>query len=347
MSTASGSQRPNVTALGFSSHRHSAGEAVQVHPLLQSFIGEVLGRYWDRTPTAVTIMGLLQSLTGTGSPIYFDHLAFRTFAAPSLGIDSIGSMFTDFGYKKMDMLSFPGKKLTAYWYAPPEDEVHLPRVFISELRVDELSPEAQQVIDNYTKQQQGQAGRYASLCAATGMLPWQAPTLQDHAILLKESEYAAWTLANGYNLNHAAVSVHRLKGLKNGIEGLNDDLVSRGFAMNEEGGILKVSPDVGLVQSSTVADQIPFKFDKGQEGMVAGSYLEFAQRAVLPQYQHLQEHEITEHHRRDGFEVGNADKIFESTAAARSRSTGQPMANYGKDLQLDSESREFKSLHAR
>ena len=44
-------------------------------------------------------------------------------------------MFTDFGYKKMDMLSFPGKKLTAYWYAPPKDEVHLPRVFISELRV--------------------------------------------------------------------------------------------------------------------------------------------------------------------------------------------------------------------
>jgi len=49
-----------------------------------------------------------------------------------------------------------------------------------------------------------------------------------------------------------------------------------------------VSPDVGLVQSSTVADQIPFKFDKGGEGMVAGSYLEFAHRAVLPQYQHLQ-----------------------------------------------------------
>lgn len=50
----------------------------------------------------------------------------------------------------------------------------------------------------------------------------------------------------------------------------------------------QVSPDVGLVQSSTVADQISFKFDKGQEGMVAGSYLEFAQRAVMPQYKHLQ-----------------------------------------------------------
>ena len=52
-----------------------------------------------------------------------------------MGIDSIGSMFIDFGYAKMDMLSFPGKKLTAYWYAPPKDQEHLPRVFISELRV--------------------------------------------------------------------------------------------------------------------------------------------------------------------------------------------------------------------
>lgn len=31
---------------------------------------------------------------------------------------------------------------------------------------------------------------------------------------LQESEYAAWTLVNGYSLNHAAVSVHRLQGLK-------------------------------------------------------------------------------------------------------------------------------------
>ncbi|DBB01619.1 TPA: hypothetical protein ACH3X1_000259 [Trebouxia sp. C0004] len=288
MSASTGVQRPDPRAFAISSHPHSAGEATQVHSLLQSFVGEVLAKYWDRTPTAVTIMGLMQSLLGGSSPIYFDHLAFRTFAVPSLGIDSIGSMFTDFGYTKMDMLSFPGKKLIAYWYAPPQEHEHLPRVFISELRVDELSPEAQKVIHSYTDGQRGQVGKYAALCAASGILPWQPPTAQDHDTLLKESEYAAWTLVNGYNLNHAAVSVHRLQGLTNGIEGLNDDLLTRGFAMNEEGGILKVSPDVGLVQSSTVADQIPFKFDKGREGMVAGSYLEFAQRAVLAQYKHLQ-----------------------------------------------------------
>lgn len=38
----------------------------------------------DRTPTAVTIMGLMQSLLGGSSPIYFDHLAFRTFAVGTL-----------------------------------------------------------------------------------------------------------------------------------------------------------------------------------------------------------------------------------------------------------------------
>ena len=53
------------------------------------------------------------------------------------------------------------------------------------LQVDDLSKDAQQVIHKYTQQQsQAQTGNYASLCAATGILPWQPPTAQDHATLL-------------------------------------------------------------------------------------------------------------------------------------------------------------------
>ena len=37
MSTASGSQRPNVTALGFSSHRHSAGEVLKFVTVMVSY----------------------------------------------------------------------------------------------------------------------------------------------------------------------------------------------------------------------------------------------------------------------------------------------------------------------
>ena len=53
------------------------------------------------------------------------------------------------------------------------------------VQVDELSQGAQQVIHSYTDRQQGQAGKYAALCAANGILPWQPPTAQDHEALLK------------------------------------------------------------------------------------------------------------------------------------------------------------------
>ena len=46
---------------------------------------------------------------------------------------------------------------------------------------------------------------------------------------------------------------------------------------------------------------------------IAGSYVEFAERRVLPQFATLPASEVRREHRRDGFETANADKIFEST----------------------------------
>ena len=51
---------------------------------------------------------------------------------------------------------------------------------------------------------------------------------------------------------------------------------------------LQVSPDGGLLQSSTVADPVRITFADGSTGEVSGSYLEFAQRLVLPEFQHLE-----------------------------------------------------------
>jgi hypothetical protein len=55
------------------------------------------------------------------------------------------------------------------------------------------------------------------------------------------------------------------------------------------------------------------EFAGGEKMAIAGSYVEFAERRVLPQFAHLDEKEISIEHRRDGFEANNADKIFEST----------------------------------
>lgn len=142
-------------------------------------------------------------------------------------------------------------------------------------------------------------------------------------LINRESEYAAWTLVNGYALNHVTISVHRLKSHLNKIKKLNQFLEEKGIKLNSEGGVLKVSPDGGLQQSSTVADSISFKFADGVTKSIPCSYIEFAERLVLPQYQNIPESEIQESHRRDGFEVGNADKIFESTFQEQlSRRTG-------------------------
>lgn len=68
------------------------------------------------------------------------------------GIDAISQVFLDLGYKVRDELRFPAKKLRALWYAPPEHLLDmegseadgpLPRIFISEIIVSELSSKAQ------------------------------------------------------------------------------------------------------------------------------------------------------------------------------------------------------------
>lgn len=143
-------------------------------------------------------------------------------------------------------------------------------------------------------------------------------------LINRESEYAAWTLVNGYALNHVTISVHRLKSHLNKIQKLNQFLDVKGFKLNSEGGVLKglvssnsltnlsfklqlgllksdtylstcsVSPDGGLLQSSTVADSFSFKFSDGVTKSIPCSYIEFAERLVLPQYQNVPESEVTE-----------------------------------------------------
>jgi hypothetical protein len=118
---------------------------------------------------------------------------------------------------------------------------------------------------------------------------------------------------NRYYLNHFTISVHNLPPGYNTIREFNAFLEGKGFTLNNAGGKIKVSPDGALLQSATVANMITATFANHETCRIAGSYVEFAERKVLPQYAHLPAAAIKREHRRDGFEAGNADKIFEST----------------------------------
>ncbi|KAL5722608.1 2-oxoadipate dioxygenase/decarboxylase [Ranunculus cassubicifolius] len=276
--------------------------------------------YLSRNPTANAILELVRS--SDNAPICYDHFAFRTFGVDGHGISSMAKFFLDYGYSQREELRFPAKKLKALWFAPPTTSEStggsgvdgpLPRIFISELLVDEMSPKAQAIIKKYIKMS-GSGSSHATLASSLGSLTWETPLYSDFQDLARESEYAAWTLVNGYALNHVTISTHRLKSHLKDIKSLNQYIEENGFKLNLEGGVLKVSPDGLLLQSSTVADSTKFQFADGVTEHVPRSYIEFAQRLVLPQFEHIPETEVEEFHRREGFEVGNADKIFESTS---------------------------------
>ncbi|KAL2546882.1 hypothetical protein Fot_16115 [Forsythia ovata] len=276
--------------------------------------------YLNRNPTAKAILELVRSIGD--DRICYDHFAFRTFGVNGHGIDSMAKFFTDFGYVQREELRFPAKKLKAFWFSPPSIPYSdagtgangpLPRIFISELLVDQMSPEAQKIIRKHTELS-GNGKYHAALASALGSLTWEKPSFTEFQQLARESEYAAWTLVNGYALNHVTISTHRLKSHLRKIGSLNQFIEQKGFNLNSEGGVLKVSPDGLLLQSSTVADSTSFQFSDGIIESVPCSYIEFAERLVLPEFKNLPENEVKEFHRRDGFEVGNADKIFESTS---------------------------------
>ncbi|UPK67123.1 DUF1338 domain-containing protein [Chitinophaga filiformis] len=291
--------------------------------MLDYVLSGLMQRYQDRVPDVAAIIAAMisENLIEVPEDIENDHIAFRTIGVPELGIQSLEKIFLHYGYTRRDAYHFKEKKLDAYWYAPPSPE-H-PRIFISELRVQDLSPAAQQIIKSYTNEVLVDPVSNLNLDdgpAVDAFLHsslWRTPTLQDYQTLAAESEYAAWVIYNRYYLNHFTISVQNLPAGYNTVADFNNFLEKEGFILNNAGGKIKTSPDGLLLQSSTVAKMIPATFAGNEVQKIAGSYVEFAERKVLPQFADLPADKITRAHRREGFEAGNADRIFESTYSSQ------------------------------
>jgi len=291
--------------------------------VLDKVLEGLMNRYKERVPDVFAIINetIKEGVIKYANEIENDHIAFRTMGVPFLGIQSLEKIFLHYGFKRMDHYFFPAKKLDAFWYTPPSPEY--PRIFISELRVQDLSENAQHIIHSYTDEVTADPVDSINIDDANAVDNflhsglWQLPTLEDYLTLSKESEYAAWVIYNRYYLNHFTISVHNLKDGYNTIADFNAFLERNGFTLNDSGGKIKVSEDRSLLQSSTVAEMIEATFANGVKHRISGSYVEFAERKVLKQFENLSTSEIKRAHRREGFEANNADKIFESTYSSQ------------------------------
>lgn len=286
---------------------------------LEQVLAGLMQRYQQRVPDVSKVTQALidRQVLRKQADIENDHIAFRNLGVPQLGLSSFEKIFLHYGYVPRDNYYFEQKKLNARWYAPPEP--HFPRIFISELIVEALPLPIQNIIRSYTNEVQTDPVDQLDLDDATQVDTflhsplWRVPTLQDYKTLLEVSEYAAWVIYNRYYLNHYTISVHNLPAGYNTLTDFNRFLESIGIVLNNSGGKIKESADGLLLQSSTVSHKQEANFADGERYKIAGSYVEFAERRVLPEFKSLNPKDIRRQQRRDGFEAGNADKIFEST----------------------------------
>jgi len=280
-------------------------------------VASLIKEYSGRNPTAERAIRVLSDQTKDS--VSWDHLAFRTWGHQRNCIATLSPIFASLGYEKKGELEFTQKRLRAQWYAPADAAAYevLPRIFISELKLEEQSEEVRAIVSKYCESipADGELADEEMMCGKA--LPWKAPVLKDDfEYLAKESgEYAAWVLTNGYALNHTTVSAHRL-GDGYTMERMVEMLEANGFAMNDSGGVIKVSADGGLRQSSTVADNKDFVFAGDVQEKVPGSYIEFAERLPQPGKDAKATRECD---LRDGFETASADRIFESTTLSQAR----------------------------
>ncbi|HEY5948370.1 MAG TPA: DUF1338 domain-containing protein [Kofleriaceae bacterium] len=260
-------------------------------------VTELLDALWSdyvaTTPQAERIHRLL---AGRGERVQNDHVALRTFALPGIGIDALAKPFEALGWRAQpDRYRFEDKKLDARFWR--HDDPELPKVFISELRVTELSAAANQIIDRLITQLPAGFGARPDLPWAGR--PWRVRRAEYESLLF-ESEYAAWVAAFGFRVNHFTVFVNALTTFPD-LQSLNAFLLDHGFTLNEAGGVIKGTPAQCLEQSSTRADSIEVDL-AGERLRVPSCYYEFARRYPLASGELFH-----------GFVPASADKIFEST----------------------------------
>ena len=249
-------------------------------------------QYAKLTPQAKKIRALFEE---RGDTVLNDHVAFRTFDHPKLGLGKIAAPFEALGYTVQDEYRFEEKKLYARYWKHEDDR--LPKVFVSELLLAEFSEELRDIVHGLIDQLTDEEAADPDVVTA-GRL-WKTDT-QVYDRLAEESEYAAWLSAYGFCANHFTVFVNALSSFDD-LGELAAFVEARGFPMNASGGVIKGGPDVLLEQCSTKASEVMCAFTDG-ELMIPSCYYEFAKRYPKQGGGLYQ-----------GFVAASADKIFEST----------------------------------
>ena len=286
-----------------------------------------------------------QMITAAGGTVANDHIAFRSLrlvidspeGKKNLGIDYVAGIAEALGYSVAGEYTFPEQKLYARHYRHPEqDRFNLPKLFISELIVDELPEAIATLIYQTVSSAQDQSSvrlldvqtieRLISQAATKSETeltasqlqllvftrPWSAPLRSVVEAVNTVTQYGAWVLLHGYAVNHFTGYINRQNTPQYpDIESTARGLASRGVPMKAE---IEGSRSSGLRQTATfaVTEMVSVRDDTSGEVIHIPwtyAYYEIAERAlveVAPGQQAL----------FDAFLGSNAQNLFEMTRIA-------------------------------
>ncbi len=171
-----------------------------------------------------------QMITAAGGIVANDHIAFRSLRMTvdnpqgkiNLGIDYLESIVKFLGYEAAGEYTFPQTHLYARHYRHPhQEEFDLPKLFISELVVDELPSAIAQLIHQTVAGENllnssaifdafyHDPQRLAKELQKIFTRPWQPPQRSIVEQVNEVTQYGAWVLLHGYAVNHFTGYVNR------------------------------------------------------------------------------------------------------------------------------------------
>ncbi len=293
-------------------------KAIKPRSLREETLVELLDSLWARYRERVSYAREYEKLAERHHATFLnDHVAFRTIAwqRPQAGVFSISRLFEAFGYRAAGCYEFPDKRLSSLHFAHANPD--FPKIFISQLKAWELPDAARDLIaPSLDRHRDALCGRTLHAVAALegakksppGLLeeleaffrelPWPLPRRADVEALERESQFGAWVLLNGYDVNHFTASVDRHgPGPLSDIDKTVAAMKAAGIPMKGE---IEGERGSKLRQSATEAVQIELPVEKGTLRWTY-AYFELAERPLI------------DGRRFEGFFGAQATNLFEMT----------------------------------
>jgi hypothetical protein len=276
-----------------------------------------------------------QMITAAGGTVANDHIAFRSLrllvdspqGQVNLGIDYLAELAEALGYVAAGEYNFAQTHLYAHYYHhPQQEEFNLPKLFISELVVDELPANIAQLISKTVSAIPNELTSPVTLLKKDAKIetiakqlqpvftrPWQPPKRSVVEEVNQVTQYGAWVLLHGYAVNHFTGYINRQNTPEYpDIDTTASGLAKLGVPMKAE---IEGNIACGLRQTATqaVTEMVTVLDDNnGSEIQIPWTYAyyEIAQR-------YLVEVEFGKQVLFDAFLGSNAQQLFEMTRLSK------------------------------